>query len=107
MIGFFERCLPLRASDVDFVSDVHCVNDVTPDGVVGKHHITVSVANHIIMRSITSLLRQQKHHEQKKSRHTRFSSCVFALSACNKGLGLAHIVFVQTNAMLVSKIDKS
>ena len=32
----------LAASDVDFVSDVHCVNDVTPDGVVGKHHIIAS-----------------------------------------------------------------
>ena len=32
--------LPLRASDVDFVSDVHCVNDVTPDGVVGKLNFT-------------------------------------------------------------------
>jgi len=33
------------------------VNDVTPDGVVGKHHITASIASNIIMRSITSLLR--------------------------------------------------
>jgi len=45
----------LRASDVAFGSDVHCVNDVTPDGVVGKHHFCDS--KYIIMRSITSLLR--------------------------------------------------
>ncbi len=39
---FLERCLPLRASDVDFVSDVHCVSDVTPYDVVGKHYITAT-----------------------------------------------------------------
>ena len=37
----FERCLPLRASDVAFGSDVHCVSDVSPCGKVGKHHITL------------------------------------------------------------------
>ena len=31
---FLERCLSLQASYVDFVSDVHCVSDVTSDGVV-------------------------------------------------------------------------
>jgi len=36
-----ERCLPLRASDVAFGSDVHCVSDVSPCGEVGKHHITL------------------------------------------------------------------
>jgi hypothetical protein len=36
-----ERCLPLRASDVAFGSDVHCVSDVSPRGEVGKHHITL------------------------------------------------------------------
>ncbi|MBQ4511334.1 MAG: hypothetical protein II984_11465, partial [Clostridia bacterium] len=29
-----------------------------------------------------------------------FSSCVCALSACNRGWGLAHSGFVWTNAML-------
>ena len=38
---FFQRCLPLRASDVAFSSDVHCMSDVTPHGVVSKHHITL------------------------------------------------------------------
>jgi len=28
----------LRASDVACSSDVYCVSDVTPDGIVGKHH---------------------------------------------------------------------
>ena len=28
----------LRASDVAFGNDVYCANDVTPNGVVGKHH---------------------------------------------------------------------
>ena len=41
MLLFLERCLPLRASDVAFGSDVHYVSDVTPNGVVGKHHITL------------------------------------------------------------------
>jgi len=36
-----ERCLPLRANDVAFGSDVHCVSDVSPCGEVGKHHITL------------------------------------------------------------------
>ena len=40
-ISFLERCLPLRARDVALGSDVHCVSDVTPNGVVGKHHITL------------------------------------------------------------------
>ena len=30
--------MPLRASDVAFGSDVHCVSDVSPYGEVGKHH---------------------------------------------------------------------
>ena len=36
-----ERCLPLRASDVAFGSDVHFVSDVSPCGEVGKHYITL------------------------------------------------------------------
>ena len=31
------------ANDVAYGSDVHCVNDVTPYGVVGKHHIIASL----------------------------------------------------------------
>ena len=46
-----ERCLPLRARDVAFGSDVHCVSDVSPCGEVGKHHITLRP------RSNTSLWR--------------------------------------------------
>ena len=55
LFSFLERCLPLRASDVAFGSDVHCVSDVTPNGVVGKHHITATNGSYITMRSITSL----------------------------------------------------
>ena len=40
-LGFFERCLPLRASDVAYGSDVHCVSDVSPYGEVGKFHFTL------------------------------------------------------------------
>ena len=51
MLFVLERCLPLRASDVAFGSDVHCVSDVSPCGEVGKHHITLR------RRSNTSLWR--------------------------------------------------
>lgn len=53
VLFFLERCLPLRASDVAFVSDVHCVSDVTPDGVVAN---ITSLRSNIIMRehNITS-----------------------------------------------------
>ena len=44
-----ERCLPLRASDIAFGNDVYCVNDVTPDGVVGKHYIIATIGSNIIM----------------------------------------------------------
>ena len=56
---FFQRCLPLRASEVAFGSDVHCVSEVSPYGEVGKHHITATEGSNIIMRSITSLWRSQ------------------------------------------------
>ena len=51
-----------RANDVAFGSDVHYVNDVTPNGVVANIASLRGLASNIIMRSITSLLRQQKHH---------------------------------------------
>ena len=44
-----KRCLPLRANDVAYGSDVHRVNDVTPGGVVGKHHIIATIGSNIIM----------------------------------------------------------
>ncbi len=34
----------LGASDVDSVNDVHCVNDVTPFGVMSKHSIIFAIA---------------------------------------------------------------
>ena len=42
----------------NFVSDVHCVNDVTPDGVVGKHHITARICeqHHYAQHNITFAL---------------------------------------------------
>ena len=51
------------ASDVACGNDVYCVNDVTPDGVVCKHHIIATIGSNIIRaKRITSLLRKQKHH---------------------------------------------
>ena len=44
----------LRASDVAFGNDVYFVNDVTPEGVMGKHRIIANKMSNIIMRSITS-----------------------------------------------------
>ena len=37
---------------------------------------------------------------EKEQTHKVFTPCVFALSVCNKGLGLAHKAFVRSNAML-------
>ena len=37
---------------------------------------------------------------EKEQTHQVFTPCVFALSVCNKGLGLAHKAFVRSNAML-------
>ena len=53
----------------------------------------MSVANNITFATANTSLTE-------KEQTYKISSCVFALSACNKGLGLAYIVFVQTNAML-------
>ena len=50
-----ERCLPLRARDVAFGSDVHCVSDVTPNGVVGKHHITATNGSNITMSEANNI----------------------------------------------------
>ena len=50
-----ERCLPLRASDVAFGNDVYCVNDVTPDGVVGKHYIIATIGSNIIMSEANNI----------------------------------------------------
>jgi hypothetical protein len=48
--------LPLRANDVAFGSDVHCVNDVTPDGVVGKHHIIATIGSNIITSKMSNII---------------------------------------------------
>ena len=47
--------MPLRASDVAFGNDVYCVNDVTPDGVVGKHHIIATIGSNIIMSEANNI----------------------------------------------------
>ena len=47
--------MPLRASDVAFGNDVYCVNDVTPDGVVGTHHIIATIGSNIIMSEANNI----------------------------------------------------
>ena len=47
--------MPLRASDVAFGNDVYCVNDVTPDGVVGKHYIIATIGSNIIMSGANNI----------------------------------------------------
>ena len=47
--------MPLRASDVAFGNDAYCVNDVTPDGVVGKHHIIATIGSNIIMSEANNI----------------------------------------------------
>jgi hypothetical protein len=93
----------LRASDVAFGSDVHCVNDVTPDGAVGKYHITASICeqHHYAKHNITFALAKISQ-TGKRADIQDFSSCVFALSVCNKGLGIAH--FHLTSQMRCSPL---
>ena len=65
---FFQRCLPLRASDVDFVSDVHCVSDVSPYGEAGKHHITLRRrSNTSLWRSHNITAATPQHHSQSSA----------------------------------------
>ena len=47
--------MPLRASDVAFGNDVYCVNDVTPDGVVGKHHVIATIGCIIITSKASNI----------------------------------------------------
>jgi len=96
-----KRCLPLRASDVDFVSDVHCVNDVVPSAQWANitslralaRNIIMSVANNITFATAnTSLTEKEQTYK------------IFVLRVCSfcryKGLGLAPNAFDQSNAML-------
>ena len=88
-----KRCLPLRANDVACGSDVHCVNDVTPDGAVGKYYIIVSGANNITFAIAKTSLTEKERTFRIQNR--------FVLSFCRyKGLDLAQKAFVRTKAML-------
>ena len=81
----------LRASEVIFDSEVHFVSEVSPNGeVMGKFNFTASVSY------VTSLCITQLHFcgsenftNRKRADTQDFSFCVFALSVCYKGLGLA------------------
>ena len=68
-----------RASDVDFVSVVHCVNDVTPYGVVGKHHITASICeqHHYAQHNITFALAKTSLTEKEQTYK------IFVLRVCS------------------------
>jgi len=48
--------LPLGANDEAFGNDVYCVNDVTPCGVMGKHHITATFGSNIIMSEANNII---------------------------------------------------
>ncbi len=50
-----ERCLPLRANDAACGSDAYFVSDVTPDGVMGKHHIIATIGSNIIMSEANNI----------------------------------------------------
>ena len=65
-----------------FGSDVHCVNDVTPDGVVGKHHITASICeqHHYVQHNITFALAKTsltKKEQEYKEKILIFLLCLF------------------------------
>ena len=63
---FFQRCLPVRASDGAFDSDVHCVSDVSPCGEVGKHHITLRQRrNTSLWQSHNITATTPQHHSQR------------------------------------------
>ena len=63
-----KRCLPLRASDVDFVSDVHCGSDVVPSAQwanitslrASARNIIMSIANNITFATAKTSLAYQK-----------------------------------------------
>ena len=77
---FFQRCLPLRASDVDFVSDVHCVSDVSPYGEAGKHHITLRrMSNTSLWRSHNTTAATPQHHSQSSAPIPRKRLAIFSI----------------------------
>jgi hypothetical protein len=47
--------LPLRANDAACGSDAYFVSDVTPDGVMGKHHIIATIGSNIIMSEANNI----------------------------------------------------
>ena len=65
MIGFFERCLPLRVRDVDFVSDVHCVRDADLRSVMHAFGVWRQTSHHCEQ--------SEQHHDATASHHARWS----------------------------------
>ena len=61
--------MPPGASDVAFGSDVHCVNDVTPNGVVGKHRIIARLGeqHHYAQHNITFALAKTSLTEEERT----------------------------------------
>ena len=88
------------SSDLAYGSDVHFVNDVMPDGIVGKHHIIASFGeqHHYAKYNIT--FASAKTSLTEKERTFRLQTDLFSLSAYYKGLGLAHNAFDRSKAML-------
>jgi len=65
------------------------VSEVSPDGeVMGKLNFTASLGEQLHCAGCPA---SAQLHQQKKSIHIRFTPCVCALSACYKGLGIAHL----------------
>ena len=91
----------LTGKCVAFGNDAYCVNDVMPDGVVGKHYIIATIGSNIIMSAANNItFAIAKTSLTEKERTLRIKTVLFSLSVCNMGLGLAHFAFARSNAML-------
>ena len=68
---------------------------------MGKLNFTASICYATSLCIIQLHFCDSKNFTNRKRAYIQdFSSCVCALSACNRGWGLAHSGFVRTNAML-------
>ena len=100
MLFVLERCLPLRASDVAFGSDVHYMSDVSPRGKVGKHHCALAL--HHYGKAITSLFTNDQNYaiikpttrkvENLMNKKKYLTSLAFSF-AYALGLGVGYVCF--------------
>ena len=77
------------------------MNDATPDGVVGKHHIIASLGEqHHYERSEYHHFCDSKNITNRKREDLTDETVLFSFFCLYMGLGLAHTAFDWSNAML-------